>query len=179
MFNIERNTNGIIVIEEDSFRGGNVCLEQDDLSKFLEWLKDGPYGDFASDSIQALNNKKLLALRGLGGSVLNIKKESVPELLAALGSVASTESVDVVLDPSTSVTELTDQEISESADEIQPATRKQEAIQTVTPRSTQVYRVAYVRCASCQTELCLEHRDNYVGQAISCRQCNQIILLED
>ena len=179
MFNIEKNTNGIIVIEEDNLRGGNVCLEQDDLSNFLEWLKDGPYGDFDSDSIQALNDKKVLALRGLGGSVLNIKKESLPELLAALGSVASTESVDVVLDPSTSVTEITNQKISEAADEIQPAPRKQEAIQTVTPRSTQVYKVAYVRCASCQTELCLEHRDSYLGQAISCHQCNQIILLED
>jgi DNA-directed RNA polymerase subunit RPC12/RpoP len=179
MFNIERNTNGIIVIEEDNLRGGNVCIEQDDLSKFLEWLKDGPYGDFTSDSIQALNNKKLLALRGLSGSVLNIRKDSVPELLAALGSVAYTESVDVVLNPSTSVTELADQDISASAAEIEPATRKQEAIQTVTPRITHVYRVAYVRCASCQTELCLEHRDNYAGQAISCPQCNQIILLED
>ena len=179
MFRIDREENGVMVIEKEGLMGGNVALEQDDLSKLLEWLKDGPYGEFTGHSIQVLNNKKFLALQGLWGSHLTIKKQSIPEFLAALGSVASAPYARVGPEPSTSVAELPDDELIEPAGEVQPARSEQVLVQIVTPLRTRVYRVTYVLCAGCQTELRLEHRDDYVGQAILCPQCNHIVLLED
>ena len=181
MFNIERTNYDEIIIRKKGLRGGSVTLDQNDLSKFIEWFNGGTRENFSSHSIQVYPEGNSLAFHGLGDSELTVEKKNIPVLLVALDGIASTESADKLApEPSTSGAELTDEEeISQFLDERQVATKERGLIQTVSPLRIHVFRIAYVQCANCQNELRLEHRDNYAGQALLCPQCSQIILLEN
>jgi len=181
MFNIERTDYDEIIIRKKHLRGVGVTLEQNDLSKFIEWLNAGTRGNFSSHSLQVHPEGTSRALHGLGDSELTVERKNMVALLVALNSIASTESTDKLApEPSTSVAELTDEEeVSQFLDERQVVTKERGLIQTVSPLRMHVFRIAYVQCANCQNELRLEHRDNYAGQALQCPQCSQIILLEN
>jgi DNA-directed RNA polymerase subunit RPC12/RpoP/Zn-finger nucleic acid-binding protein len=181
MFNIERTDNDQIIMRKKGLRGRRVSFDRDTLDKLIDWLSYGGRAKFSSHSLQVYREGNSLVLHGLEDSGLTIRKKDIPALLVALNSIASTKLPDELApEPSTSFAEKTaEEETSKLFDERQVDAKEHTLIQTVIPTNVHVCRIAYIQCAGCQTEIHLEHRDSYAGQALQCPQCSQIIILED